>query len=69
LGRRQPRQQLHEHPCDVCRLPFDCDGELERNYDGWPEVICVSFHERHSRTCGNCLVKRIRQQQERRQEA
>jgi hypothetical protein len=35
----------HSHPCAACRNPVECDGELEQNYDGWPEVICPAYHQ------------------------
>ena len=34
----------HTHCCQHCRTPVDCDGPEERNYDGFPEVICLLFH-------------------------
>lgn len=34
----------HTHPCEHCKTPVECDGERERNHDGWPEVICTSYH-------------------------
>lgn len=36
-------QPDHSHPCQHCHVQTDCDGDLEQNYDGWPEVICVQF--------------------------
>ncbi len=33
---------------------MDCDGELERNYDGWPEVICVIYHKDGQDVCEEC---------------
>ena len=34
----------HVHPCAHCRTPMDCYSEQERNEDGFPEVICPSYH-------------------------
>jgi hypothetical protein len=35
---------MHSHPCSFCRTPVECPGTLERNVDGWPEVICGLYH-------------------------
>lgn len=48
------RPKFHHHDCVSCHHQFACDGELEGNHDGWPEVICVEFHERWRRTCDEC---------------
>lgn len=34
----------HTHPCQSCGAETPCDGEWERNIDGFPEVICQVFH-------------------------
>ena len=34
----------HHHACQGCGKQTVCGGNLERNYDGWPEVICSDFH-------------------------
>lgn len=34
----------HTHPCFKCGTPVECDGEWERNYDGWPESLCSNYH-------------------------
>lgn len=34
------KSRLHVHQCVDCGTPVDCDGTLEQNYDGWPEVVC-----------------------------
>jgi hypothetical protein len=39
------RHGPHHHPCTTCRAPVECAGDLERNYDGWPEVICRAYHQ------------------------
>lgn len=36
----------HTHPCGNCKAPIECSGTYERNYDGFPEVICPPFDER-----------------------
>jgi hypothetical protein len=37
-------RHMHTHPCAVCGKPVDCDGELAENHDGFPAVICLSYH-------------------------
>ena len=44
----------HRHVCDQCGESYSCTGTLEENYDGFPEVICVAYHERGERTCEAC---------------
>lgn len=39
-----PRLKIHDHPCADCARLTPCDGTLEENHDGWPEVVCVEFH-------------------------
>lgn len=39
-----PRDRPHSHPCAHCKSPLECHGELLRNFDGWPEVICHEYH-------------------------
>ena len=34
----------HEHACQRCGKPADCCGELVPNDDGFPTVICRTFH-------------------------
>ena len=34
----------HTHPCHWCGKPVDCDGDLEHNYDGEPDVVCRAYH-------------------------
>ena len=38
--------RTHTHPCSLkgCTHRVECRGELSGNYDGWPEVICDSYH-------------------------
>ncbi len=46
----------HTHPCDRCHVESLCDGDLEANPDGWPEVVCIEFHT-HNRSdflCEDC---------------
>jgi hypothetical protein len=38
------RTGTHTHPCRYCQTPEDCRGELLPNHDGFPEVICHSYH-------------------------
>lgn len=35
---------FHTHPCARCHAPAICEGEQERNHDGFPDVICVNYH-------------------------
>ncbi len=41
---RTSRSRPHTHPCSRCQVPVTCSGQLERNHDGWPEVICGLYH-------------------------
>lgn len=42
------KRKQHSHPCKFqpngCTGLVPCDGELARNVDGHPEVICRAFH-------------------------
>ncbi len=38
------RATVHTHECRHCHTPVDCEGELERNHDGEPPIICTSYH-------------------------
>lgn len=38
------RTLRHGHPCQDCGTKTPCDGQIEQNYDGWPEWICAAFH-------------------------
>ena len=58
---RRPRANnrlVHQHPCAACLGPVLCDGELERNVDGEPPVICAAYHlpggEKASVICWQC---------------
>jgi hypothetical protein len=46
--------KVHHHECFHCGEQFSCSGELERNEDGWPEVICYEFHRMEQRACPKC---------------
>lgn len=48
------RPRIHHHDCVNCGQQFSCDGEWERNHDGWPEAVCLEFHERWRRLCDEC---------------
>lgn len=41
----------HSHPCAHCRTAVECHGELIRNHDGFPEVVCHVYH-----VCGTTLI-------------
>jgi len=47
----------HLHQCGVCRHSFVCDGDLSRNHDGWPAVLCseVSRYD-DLLVCDTCLA-------------
>ena len=52
MGRRA---HYHNHKCQRCHLKYLCDGELEENYDGWPEVICYTYHVAGRDWCAACV--------------
>lgn len=35
----------HTHECARCGEHYLCSAPLERNYDGWPAVVCVTRME------------------------
>lgn len=35
---------MHHHHCHGCGVKMPCDGDLEFNYDGAPEVVCGLYH-------------------------
>jgi hypothetical protein len=56
MARRQ-----HTHPCAYaprCHTLVACGGALERNHDGWPDVVCDGYHGADGRTypslCAEC---------------
>ena len=60
------RARPHSHPCADCHTPTDCHGDLERNYDGFPDVICTSYHllcgiTNHDFLCEACADARAQQ--------
>jgi hypothetical protein len=38
------RDEVHAHPCAHCKTPVECEGDQVRNYDGWPDVRCLTYH-------------------------
>lgn len=46
--------KFHFHDCHECGEQFRCDGELEQNYDGEPEVVCDFYHRYEQRACQTC---------------
>lgn len=51
----------HVHHCTRCKQPFACAGEMIRNFDGFPEVVCDLYHihgERRAefRECESCVM-------------
>lgn len=51
-------RRAHHHSCRNkylgCQARVPCGGPLERNYDGWPEVVCAFDDGRFSFTCEDC---------------
>lgn len=41
------RERPHTHPCARCLVETECSGDLERNVDGWPEVVCPDYDMRN----------------------
>ena len=56
------RPKPHGHPCKTCKGNVECPGEWERNYDGFPEVICSFYHriggDVAEMECDDCKDKR-----------
>lgn len=46
----------HDHVCSTCRSEFACPGDLERNYDGFPEVICTYWDVLGEHECEDCTL-------------
>lgn len=47
----------HSHPCinATCRNRVICEAPLERNEDGFPPVVCLSYHVDGDRPeCDDC---------------
>jgi hypothetical protein len=38
------RARPHQHPCHRCQALVECRGEIQENFDGWPESICLDYH-------------------------
>lgn len=34
----------HFHHCQDCNAKTPCNGRLEDNFDGSPEIVCDDFH-------------------------
>lgn len=51
------RDHTHTHYCANrefgCQSSYSCDAELERNYDGFPKVIC-SINPMEEGRCEDC---------------
>jgi len=39
------RQEPHTHPCEQCGAQVECSDGWEPNFDGIPEVICLSYQQ------------------------
>ena len=52
----------HLHPCVSCGAQVPCDGDYERNVDGWPEVICTAYHLSNGLLNPDCLCEPCREQ-------
>lgn len=44
------RTRPHAHPCGRCGVKTECCGDVEQNYDGFPEWICREYHTLASQT-------------------
>ena len=59
-GSRGMKRQ-HTHPCSLCATPVACDGQWERNHDGFPDAICPNYHSTNGEVvdvrCDDCLGK------------
>lgn len=55
---------MHTHPCSDCGTPIDCDGSREENHDGWPAVICRSFHLSDGTTNSDAVCEGCRHMRE-----
>jgi hypothetical protein len=54
------RTKPHSHPCAFCKARTECCGDVEQNYDGWPEWICREFHgENREFLCEDCEELRL----------
>jgi hypothetical protein len=53
--------RFHAHPCGRCEADVLCFGELERNYDAEPEIICRDYHLPYGRIvdlqCPTCWAE------------
>lgn len=43
-GRYVNGVRFHLHDCQSCGKPAPCTGPRERNHDGFPILVCLSFH-------------------------
>ena len=54
----------HHHLCVSCKAAkVACGGTWERNYDGFPESICTSYHLPNGEVNQKCLCEPCRQKQ------
>lgn len=54
----------HTHPCQQCSTPVDCDGDWERNDDGFPEMVCPEFHRQDGSTSPDFVCPACRREQD-----
>ncbi len=57
------RIRPHKHRCADCQQPTECCGDIEQNFDGFPEWICREYHQDSGGTnpdwvCEGCQWKR-----------
>ncbi len=58
------KRKPHSHPCvnerHGCTGTVPCNGELERNHDGFPAIVCEAYHldsgELDAQSCEVCLA-------------
>ncbi len=45
----------HPHKCRRCGNLFQCAAPQRENYDGWPDVVCESYHVEGYDWCEECI--------------
>ena len=43
------RARPHHHPCSHCQARTECCGDIEQNYDGWPDWVCREYDQLRGR--------------------
>ncbi len=55
-------QDTHHHKCTRCGERFQCEAPQSQNFDGYPEVVCWSYHEQGNDWCEDCLGQMLVEQ-------